>query len=58
MLKIDYITIRRKKLQKNKANNDIIINYKSFGLFEINTVLILTLPLCKNLYKLIIYIIK
>lgn len=32
MLKIDYITIRRKKLQKNKANNDIIINYKSFGI--------------------------
>lgn len=36
MLKIDYITIRRKKLQKNKANNDIIINYniisESFGI--------------------------
>lgn len=27
MLKMDYITIQRKKLQRNKANNNIIIKF-------------------------------
>lgn len=58
MLKMDYITIQRKKLQRNKANNNIIIkffriqnyNYEQ-RLFGINTILILTVLLCKNLYQ-------